>query len=228
MQMVQAKGSCFSNFKFSKQTETPYYQPNPNALSPYTAGGFPSDPTFENCADDLCAGAWALRVLNSSNVYIYSAGFYSFFQNNELGCTDEEDCQLALIETNYASQFWIYNIFTKGNVQIVSPNGGLPALLFNSTTKDGYTSEIAAWLALSTQGDDIGSGSGDGNGNGTGSDWVTIDPVIWGEPTDSVTVQCYPPCTYVLPPYTLSTPTTFSFPLVTTTLEVGWPSTITL
>lgn len=63
------------------QTETPYYQPSPNALKPYTAGvsGFTSDPLFTDCADDLCSGAWALRVLNSSDVFIYSAGFYSFF-----------------------------------------------------------------------------------------------------------------------------------------------------
>ena len=66
------------------QTETPYYQPNPNALSPYTPGQFTQDPTFDDCSDDLCRGAWALRVLNSSSVFIYSAGFYSFFQNNQL------------------------------------------------------------------------------------------------------------------------------------------------
>ncbi|KAI0384726.1 pectate lyase superfamily protein-domain-containing protein [Hypomontagnella monticulosa] len=176
------------------QTETP----------PYTAGKFPSDPTFDNCADDLCKTAWALRVLNSTD-------------NNQLGCTDSEQCQLALIETDYTSGLWIYNIFTKGNIQIVSPDGGLPPLLFNSTTKDGYTSEIAAWLALSTGGGDIGSGSG----NGSDSGLVTIDPTIWSEPTDSVTIQCYPPCTYVLPPLTLPTNTTFSFPLLTTPLEIG-------
>ncbi|KAI0103923.1 pectate lyase superfamily protein-domain-containing protein [Nemania sp. FL0031] len=200
------------------QTETPYYQPNPVATSPYKAGIFPSDPTFANCADDYCKGAWALRVLESSDIYIYSAGFYSFFQNNQLGCTSQEECQLALIETNYANNLWIYNIFTKGNVQIVSPLGGLPPLLFNSTTKDGYTSEIAAWLALSTTGENIGSGQGNDSNSGT----VTIDPLIWSEPTDSVTIQCYPPCTYVLPPLTLPTPTTFSFPAWTGPLEIGW------
>ncbi|KAI0410472.1 pectate lyase superfamily protein-domain-containing protein [Xylaria grammica] len=200
------------------QTETPYYQPNPVATSPYKAGMFPSDPTFENCAEDYCKGAWALRVLNSSDIYIYSAGFYSFFQNNELGCTSQEECQLALIETNYAHNLWVYNIFTKGNVQIISPQGDLPPLLFNSTTKDGYTSEIAAWLALSTVGKSIGSGQGGDSNSGI----VTIDPVIWNEPTDSVTVQCHPPCTYVLPPLTLSTLTTFSFPPWSGPIEVGW------
>lgn len=202
------------------QTETPYYQPNPNALSPYTAGRFPSDPTFKNCANDLCKGAWALRVIESTDVFIYSAGFYSFFQNNQLGCAPEENCQLALIDTNFASGLWMYNIFTKGNIQIVTPQGDIPPLLFNSTTKDGYTSEIAAWLVLSTEGEGIGSAS-DG-----GSRYVTIDPDIWSHSTPA-TVACYPPCTYVFPPLTLRTKTTFSFPLLTTVITIGYYSTIT-
>ncbi|PKX91228.1 uncharacterized protein P174DRAFT_395178 [Aspergillus novofumigatus IBT 16806] len=85
------------------QTETPYWQPNPDALKPYQAGEFPSDLVYDNCADDLCKGAWALGVLGSIDVFIYSAGFYSLFQNNQLGCTDE-----AHIETNFASSLWVY------------------------------------------------------------------------------------------------------------------------
>ncbi|KEQ68194.1 pectin lyase-like protein [Aureobasidium namibiae CBS 147.97] len=74
------------------QTETPYYQPGPNALSPYKIGQFLSDPTFDNCADDSCRTAWALRVVESKDIFIYSAGFYSFFQNNQLGCALQDNC----------------------------------------------------------------------------------------------------------------------------------------
>jgi glucan 1,3-beta-glucosidase len=211
------------------QTETPYYQPNPPSTQPYTAGGFAGDPTFEDCFTDQCRHAWALRIINSNNVFIYSAGFYSFFENNALGCTDTESCQLGLIDTEYSEGVWIYNIFTKGNVQIVSP-GGLPPLLFNDTTTDGYTSEIAAWLALSLGGANLGSGEGNGTGGG---DTVYIDPGIWppgyggtgggGSGGGSgATVTCpAPPCTYVFPPITLPTPTTIIFPGSTTSLEVG-------
>lgn len=100
-------------------------------------------------------------------------------------------------------------------MQIVSPEGGIAPLLFNSTTRDGYTSEIAAWLALSTGGEDIGLGAGDGSG------YVTIDPDLWST-SSAATVQCTPPCTYVLPPLTLPEETTFSFPLLTTSLTVGY------
>ena len=218
-QLYQYQLSNASNIYLGHmQTETPYYQPNPNSLSPYTPGQFAGDPTFANCADNTCKGAWALRVIESTDVFIYSAGFYSFFQNNQLGCAPEENCQLALIDTNFASGLWIYNIFTKGNIQIVSPQGGIPPLLFNSTTSDGYTSEIAAWLALSTGGESIGD-------SGNSSGYVTIDPIIWSEPATSQTVACYPPCTYVLPPLTLSTKTTFTFPLLTTAITIGYYST---
>ncbi|KAM7193073.1 Pectate lyase superfamily domain containing protein [Naviculisporaceae sp. PSN 640] len=220
------------------QTETPYYQPNPTALEPYTIGLWPGDPTFSNCEEDdgQCASAWALRIINSSDVYIYGAGFYNFFRNNELGCTAGENCQDALIETNYASKTWLYNVFTKGNVEIITPAGGiLPPVLFTEETRGGYTSEVAAYLALSggeAIGVDLGDGSGGGGGGdefGGGSGVVYIDPEIWANPTSTatVTIQCSPLCVYVLPPRTLREPTTITFPLITTSLEVGWFETTT-
>lgn len=211
------------------QTETPYYQPNPPFTKPFIAGSFSEDPTFEKCYTDQCRHAWALRVIGSRNVFIYGAGFYSFFENNQLGCTATETCQLGLIETSYSQGLWIYNIFTKGNVQIVSPAGGIPPLLFNDTTTDGYTSEIAAWLALGLSGGNLGSEGSGGNG-----DIVYVDPSIWPmgytgpgsgsgvSPGESdITISCAPPCTYVLPPVTLKRPSAITFPGSSTSLEVG-------
>ncbi len=106
------------------QTETPYFQAKPSALSPYTIGKFPADPIYDDCdPNSYCAEAWALRALNSSNIFIYSAGFYSFFQNYDQTCVPEENCQLRLIQTSYTQGLWLYNIFTKGVVQIASPAG---------------------------------------------------------------------------------------------------------
>lgn len=225
-QMYQYELFGASNiFMGHMQTETPYYQPNPNALTPFEAGvsGFPGDPTFDDCYDDLCRSAWALRVINSTDVVIYSAGFYSFFQNNQLGCTASEDCQLALIETSYTEGLWIYNIFTKGNIEIVSPKGGLLPVLFNDTTRNGYTSEVAAWLELANGGHDMGINPNSSSGGGSGD--VYIDPGIWRSPSGSATIGCQPPCTYILPPIVLPNPTTITFPPSTTSLEVGWFTT---
>ena len=202
------------------QTEAPYYQPNPPSTEPYAPDStFYGDPTFEDCDNDQCRHAWALRIINSTDVFIYGAGFYSFFENNVLGCTSTETCQLRMIDTSFSQAVWIYNIFTKGNVQIVSPEGGLPPLLFNDTTVDGYTSEIAAWLALSLRGGDLG--------NSTGGNIVYIDPSVYPKTYGgsgngkSISVTCTPPCTYVLPPLTLPEPTTITFPGSRTSLEVG-------
>jgi hypothetical protein len=106
------------------QTETPYFQPSPDANSPFTIGKFPSDPTFEDCeSGSSCAEAWALRVLNSSDIFVYSAGFYSFFSSYDQDCVPMENCQLRLLETSCTQGLWVYNIFTKGVVQMASPQG---------------------------------------------------------------------------------------------------------
>jgi glucan 1,3-beta-glucosidase len=66
------------------QTETAYYQPNPNAKQPYPiVAGF-NDPNFDTSCVGLngnCAAGWGLRVINSSSVLVYGAGLYSFFSN---------------------------------------------------------------------------------------------------------------------------------------------------
>ncbi|KEY73171.1 hypothetical protein S7711_04137 [Stachybotrys chartarum IBT 7711] len=78
-----------------------------------------------------------------------------------------------------------------------------------------------------------GSGSGDipdgggsenpddpGGGQGEGSGMVYIDPEIWEE--DSPEVNCWPPCTLVMPPLSLETPITISLPPYETSLDVAW------
>ncbi len=34
-----------------------------------------------------------------------------------------------MVETSYTEGFWFYNIFTKGVAQMITPRGGIPALL---------------------------------------------------------------------------------------------------
>ncbi|KAL1858931.1 hypothetical protein Daus18300_009801 [Diaporthe australafricana] len=79
-----------------------------------------------------------------------------------------------------------------------------------------------------------GSGSGDvpdgggstdpgnpgGGQGGAGSNIVYIDPSIWTQ--GSPTINCRPPCSFVLPPLQLSTKTTIKFPPYVTSLDVAW------
>ncbi|PNS16971.1 Endochitinase B [Sphaceloma murrayae] len=66
-------------------------------------------------------------------------------------------------------------------------------------------------------------GAGGGGSAGSGSNVVYIDPVIWE--AQSPKVACIPPCTFVLPPWTLRSATTIIVPPETVTLEETWPMT---
>ncbi|KFA82003.1 hypothetical protein S40288_07998 [Stachybotrys chartarum IBT 40288] len=81
-----------------------------------------------------------------------------------------------------------------------------------------------------------GSGSGDvpdgrgsenpgdpGGGQGEGSGMVYIDPEVWEE--DTPEVNCWPPCTFVMPPLLLGEPITISLPPYETSLDVAWAGT---
>jgi glucan 1,3-beta-glucosidase len=196
------------------QTETPYYQANPTALSPYKPGvipaTFPQDPEFADCSQSYCIEAYALRILNSSDIFVYGAGFYSFFSDYSLTCNADETCQLRLIETDFTQGLWMYNIATKGSVQVVSPRGGLLPT-FQNDTQSGYTTEVVAWLELALTGANLGD---NGGSNSSGSGLVFIDPGVWTSASPSV--SCYPPCTLVWPPLTLPTTTVITFPPWTT------------
>lgn len=70
------------------QTETPYYQPTPNAIQPFTVNSSLRDPDFTTSCQGVsgnCAAAWGLRIIDSSNINIYGAGLYSFFNNYNTG-----------------------------------------------------------------------------------------------------------------------------------------------
>lgn len=58
------------------QTESPYYQPVPRAPQPFIVGQFPADPDFTNCTTSsaTCPVSWALRIIDSSSVYLLGAG----------------------------------------------------------------------------------------------------------------------------------------------------------
>jgi glucan 1,3-beta-glucosidase len=121
------------------QTETPYYQPNPNAVQPFTPLTDRNDPNFSVFCSGKganCALAWGLRVLSSTNIFIYGAGLYSFFNNNAKTCSDHtvsvynEYCQTQIFgidegsgQSYSGSQVYAYGLSTVGAVSMVDRNG---------------------------------------------------------------------------------------------------------
>ncbi|KAJ3111779.1 hypothetical protein HK100_002560 [Physocladia obscura] len=118
------------------QTETPYYQSVPNALTPFAANSVYNDPTFSGCAssDLTCAMSWGLRVVNSNNVIIYGIGTYSFFQNYTQTCLTTYNCQKNIVSIE-SSTVAISGLSTVGTANMISLNGAqvLPSTPLLST-----------------------------------------------------------------------------------------------
>jgi hypothetical protein len=128
------------------QTESPYFQPTPRAPRPFQTGLFPNDPLFADCAlaGDKCATSWAVRIVDSTTVYILGAGLYSWFYNYGQACLKTENCQNKGFEVEQSFDIWIFNLCTKAMVEMISPLGSAPTLAADNV--NGFLSSILAWL----------------------------------------------------------------------------------
>ncbi|RYP30701.1 hypothetical protein DL767_006117 [Monosporascus sp. MG133] len=112
------------------QTETPYYQPLPDAIDPFPVNPAIRDPDFAascNGVQGNCANAWGVRILDSSNIFIYGAGTYSFFNNYDTHCNPMENganCQSRMnsIEGNI-SNLNIMDLSTIGTTAMITRDG---------------------------------------------------------------------------------------------------------
>ncbi|KAI6146888.1 glycoside hydrolase family 55 protein [Pisolithus tinctorius] len=95
------------------QTETPYYQPVPAAPAPY------------------------------SSTSVYSAGFYSFFQNYAQSCLNTWSCQSQIFNVDSSSTITVYSLSTVGTTYqlSVSQNG----IVNESSNQDGFQETLTVW-----------------------------------------------------------------------------------
>ncbi|KAK3307184.1 pectate lyase superfamily protein-domain-containing protein [Chaetomium strumarium] len=155
------------------QTELPYYQPTPAATDVFPLGVYASDPDFADCnpMDESCLYSWAVMINNSSDVLIYGAGLYSWFDSYTQECLVPEDCQTRLMQTSNSRRVWMFSQYTKGATEAVSPLGGIsPAL--QRDNRNGFLTAISAWLALSS------SDAAQRGGYASVSDHPTPDKVL--------------------------------------------------
>jgi glucan 1,3-beta-glucosidase len=109
------------------QTETPYFQAKPNALVPFRPQASLADPTFADCRTDGCRKAWGLRILDSTDVFMYGAGLYSFFEHYEQTCLDTESCQENMLELQRSKNVWLFGLNTKASTNMVTVSPPPPA-----------------------------------------------------------------------------------------------------
>ncbi|KAK4238373.1 glucan 1,3-beta-glucosidase [Achaetomium macrosporum] len=155
------------------QTESPYYQPTPAATDVFPLDVYASDPDFADCSptDESCLYSWALMISNSSDVLIYGAGLYSWFDSYTQECLVPEDCQSRLVQTSYSRRVWMFSQYTKGATECVSPLGGINAAL-QRDNRNGFLTAISAWLTLSSD------AAGNRGGYASVSDHPTPDNLL--------------------------------------------------
>ena len=133
------------------QTETPYYQPNPNAFSPFVPGALLDlhDPDFRSCTTDSCRKSFGLRILGgSSDLYVYGAGLYSFFDNYSQTCLDGDSCQENMVEVDECSDVSLYGLSTKASDHMVTLAGSGGSGGKGLVSKNGNKSNFCSTVGL--------------------------------------------------------------------------------
>ncbi|KAI8826336.1 glucan 1,3-beta-glucosidase [Chytriomyces cf. hyalinus JEL632] len=146
-QMYNYQFSGASNiFAAMLQSETPYYQGTPDALTPFKTNADYNDPDFSNClpGSKSCIRSWGLRVVQSSNIMIYGAGLYSFFENYAQSCIGTLSCQDNMVSIE-ASKVTMFNLHTVGTSNMISIDSEprVPAEPLNAT----YCSTLAMFVS---------------------------------------------------------------------------------
>ncbi|KAG9736287.1 glucan 1,3-beta-glucosidase, partial [Aureobasidium melanogenum] len=115
------------------QSETPYFQSNPKAPTPFVPER-PSDPTWSICSSQNpsapCYKSWGLRVIDSTNVFIHGLGLYSFFENYSQDCVTTNNCQQNMIGLQGSNNnLNMYAVTTKASVNMITLDNGMAAAL---------------------------------------------------------------------------------------------------
>lgn len=160
-QMTNAKSVWMSAI----QTETAYMQGNPDATTPFKVNQEFSDPDFSNCdgSSQNCKRTWGVRVMDSSDVLIYGAGLYSFFDNYGQDCLKTQDCQQNMVSVE-SSSVQFYGLSTKASVNMLTVDGKSVAL-----DKDNRNTFCAAIAKFESKGGPAGGSPGGGGSVGGGS-----------------------------------------------------------
>lgn len=111
------------------QTETAYWQSNPTGMTPFSYNATYDDPAFSSyCTTQECAMTFGLILTDSSDVLVYGAGLYSFFQNYDQTCLLTQSCQETMVDISGSSNSYLYGLSTKAAVNMVKVNNASAAL----------------------------------------------------------------------------------------------------
>ncbi|KAM4057175.1 pectate lyase superfamily protein [Hirsutella rhossiliensis] len=124
------------------QSETAYFQPNPDATKPFKSNPKYADPDFSKCTGPKCARTWGLRINDSKDVLLYGGGLYSFFDNYGQVCVGQNNCQDNMIAIDN-SQVELFGVSTKASIAMVTLDGQPAAK--DSDNRNNFCAAIAAF-----------------------------------------------------------------------------------
>lgn len=104
------------------QTETAYFQSNPDATVPFKIQAEWNDPDWSLCSIETCPKTWGLRVHDSSEILFYGGGMYSFFENYTQDCLETESCQENMVDIT-DSGIVMYGVNTKASTNVITLDG---------------------------------------------------------------------------------------------------------
>lgn len=121
------------------QTESPYFQPSPGAPGPFVTNAQWKDPSFPTGL----AHSWGLNVAASTDIIVFGAGLYSFFQNYNQNCLKTFNCQPQILNIDSASSVSIFSLSTVATTFQVSVNG--QGIVNQSLNRNGLASTVTSW-----------------------------------------------------------------------------------
>jgi len=98
-------------------------QTNPRADVAFQANPTYHDPTFQYCFQDVCYKTYGLRVFNSTYIFVYGAGLYSFFQNYDSTCLLTTTCQEVPASFEESEAIYLFGLYTIGCQSMVQVDG---------------------------------------------------------------------------------------------------------
>lgn len=130
------------------QTETPYFQSNPDASVPFKVNAAFNDPDLTQ-GSATTKKAWGVRVRDSKDVFIYGSGMYSFFENYNQDCLLTASCQDNMVSIESSSNVQFLGMSTKAAVNMVTVEGKSAAL--DKDNRNNFCAAIAVFeLAVSS------------------------------------------------------------------------------
>ncbi|KAJ7079293.1 exo-beta-1,3-glucanase [Mycena belliarum] len=120
------------------QTETPYFQPTPAPPAPFSLNAAYGDPA------SIRNDAYGLVIASSSNVFVYGAGLYNFFQSYNQDCVPNRNCQESMALVDQAStSVYLYQLTTAGSTSMLRyPNATIAQQADNI---NGFASTVSLW-----------------------------------------------------------------------------------